>query len=73
MAVMEEEERERMMLMFESAVPREIRGGSIVAGKATIEKLVEERAFEKERNRKVRLIEEGIRRFSRKTVAREIS
>ena len=44
-----------------------------MVGKATIEKLVEERAFEKERNRKVVLIEEGIRRISRKTVAREIS
>ena len=33
-----------------------------MAGKATIEKLVEERAFEKERNRKVRLMKEGIRR-----------
>ena len=33
-----------------------------MAGKATIERLVEERAVEKERKRKVRLIKEGIRR-----------
>ena len=32
-----------------------------MAGKATIERLVEERAFEKERKKKVRLIKEGIR------------
>ena len=34
----------------------------IVAGKATIEKLVDERRLEKERKKKVRLIKEGIRR-----------
>ena len=32
-----------------------------MAGKATIERLVQERAFEKERKKKVRLIKEGIR------------
>ena len=63
LAVMEEEERKRMMQMHEAVEPRELRDRNIVAGKATIEKLVEERAFEKERNRKVRLIKEGIRRM----------
>ena len=43
-------------------MPRESRERNIVAGEATIERLVEERAFEKERKRKVRLTEEGIRR-----------
>ena len=62
LAVVEGEERERMMQIYEVAVPRELRDRNIVAGKATIEKLVEERTFEKERNRKVRLIKEGIRR-----------
>ena len=33
-----------------------------MAGKATIEKPVEERAFEKERKKNVRLTKEGIRR-----------
>ena len=33
-----------------------------MAGKGTIERLVEERVVEKERKRKVRLIKEGIRR-----------
>ena len=62
LAVIKREERERMMQMYEVVVPRELRDRSIVAGKATIEKLVQERTFEKERNRKVRLIKEGIRR-----------
>ena len=48
--------------MYEAAVPSELRDRNIVAGKATIEKLVEERASEKERKKKVRLIEEGVRR-----------
>ena len=46
----------------DDAVPRELRDRNIVAGKATIEKLVAERRFEKERKKKVRLIKEGIRR-----------
>ena len=62
LAVMEENEREKVMQMYEAAVPRELRDRNIVAGKATIEKLVEERAFEKERKKKVRLIKEGVRR-----------
>ena len=62
LAVMEGEERERMMQTCEAAVPRELRDRNSVAGKATIEKLVAERVFEKERTRKVRLIKEGIRR-----------
>ena len=61
LAVMKGEEREKMMQMYEAAVPRELRDRNIVAGKATIEKLVEERTFEKERKKKVRLIKEGIR------------
>ena len=45
-----------------------------MAGKATIERLVEERAFEKDRKKKVRLIKEGIRcKFFQKRVARETS
>ena len=39
-----------------------MRDGNSVAGKARIEKLVEERTFEKERKKKVRLTKEGIRR-----------
>ena len=62
LAVVRGEERERMMQIYEVAVSRELRDRNIVAGKATIEKLVEERAFEKERKKKVRLIKEGIRR-----------
>ena len=62
LAAMEEEEREMMMQMYEAGVPRELRDGNIVAEKATIERLVEERAFKKERKKKVRLIKEGIRR-----------
>ena len=51
-----------MMQRYEAAVPRELRDKmvDIVAGKATIEKLVDERRFEKERKKKVRLIKEGI-------------
>ena len=48
--------------MYAAAVPRELRDRNIAAVKATIESLVEERAFKKERKRKVRLFEEGIRR-----------
>ena len=62
LAVMKGEEREKMMQMYEAAVPRELRDKNIVAGKATIEKLVAERKFEKERKKKVSLIKEGIRR-----------
>ena len=53
-----------MMQRYEAAVPRELRDKmvDIVAVKATIEKLVDERRFEKERKKKVRLIKEGIRR-----------
>ena len=45
LAVMDEEERKRMMQMYEAAVSRELRDRNIVAGKATIEKLVEERGL----------------------------
>ena len=62
LAVMKGEEKENMMQMYEAAVPRELRERNTVAGKATIEKLVEEITFEKERKKKVRLIKEGIRR-----------
>ena len=64
LAVMKGEEREKMMQRYEETVPREVRDKmvDIVAGKATIEKLVDERRFEKERKKKVRLIKEGIRR-----------
>ena len=62
LAVMKGEEREKMMQMYEAAVPRELRDKNIVAEKATIEKLVAERKFEKERKKKVSLIKEGIRR-----------
>ena len=64
LAVMKGEEREKLMQRYEAAVPRELRDKmvDIVAGKATIEKLVDERRFEKERKKKVRLIKEGIRR-----------
>ena len=37
LAVMEGEEREKMMQMYEAGVPRELRERNIVAGKATIE------------------------------------
>ena len=36
LAVMKGEERERMMQMYEAAVPRELRDRNIVARKATI-------------------------------------
>ena len=53
-----------MMQRYEEAVPIELRDKmvDIVAGKTTIEKLVDKRRFEKERKKKVRLIKEGIRR-----------
>ena len=52
------------MQRSEETVPREVREKMMdsVAGKETIEKLVDERRFEKERKKKVRLIKEGIRR-----------
>ena len=52
------------MQKYEETVPREVREKMTdsVAGRKTIEKLVNERRFEKERQRKVRLIKEGIRR-----------
>ena len=56
LAMMKGEERERMMQMYEAA------GTERVGRKAMIERMVEERAFEKERKKKVRLIKEGIRR-----------
>ena len=59
---MKGEERENMMQMYEAGVPRESTERNIVAGKTTIERLVEERAFEKDRKKKVRLVKEGIRR-----------
>ena len=62
LAVTKGEERERMMQMYEAAVPREFWDRNIVAERATIERLVEERVFEKETQKKVRLIKEGIRR-----------
>ena len=64
LAVMSEEEKEKMMQKYEETVPRGVREkmtGSVV-GRKTIDKLVDERRFEKERQRKVRLIKEGIRR-----------
>ena len=64
LAVMKGEEKEKMMQRYEETVPREVRDKMVdtVAGKETIEKLVDERRFEKERKKKVRLIKEGIRR-----------
>ena len=38
LAVMEENEREKVMQMYEAAVPRELRDRNIVVGKATIDK-----------------------------------
>ena len=43
-------------------MPEELRKMNIVAGKATIEKLLGERAGGKERKGKLRLIREGIKR-----------
>ena len=40
LAVTKREERERMMQMYEAAVPREFWDRNIVAGRATIERLV---------------------------------
>ena len=50
LAVMEEKEREKVMQMYEAAVPGELRDRNIMTGKAMIEKLVEERAW-RERTR----------------------
>ena len=52
------------MQKYEETVPREVREKMTdsMVGRKTIEKLVDERRFEKERQRKVRLIKEGIRR-----------
>ena len=36
---------------------------NVVAGKATIEKMVEERAESEEKKRKIRLIDEGVKRM----------
>ena len=64
LAVMSEEEKEKMMQKYEETVPREVREKMTdsVAGRKMIDRLVEERRFEKERQRKVKLIKEGIRR-----------
>ena len=64
LAVMSEEEKEKMMQKYEETVPREVREKMTdkIAGRKMIDKLVDERRFEKERQRKVRLIKEGIRR-----------
>ena len=64
LAVMSEEEKGKMMQKYEETVPREVREKMTdsVVGRKTIDKLVDERRFEKERQRKVRLIKEGIRR-----------
>ena len=52
------------MQKYEETVPREIREKMTdrINGRKMIDKLVDERRFEKERQRKVRLIKEGIRR-----------
>ena len=52
------------MQKYEETVPREVREKMTdsMVGRKTIDKLVDERRFEKERQRKVRLIKEGIRR-----------
>ena len=42
LAVMKGEERENMMQMYEAGEPREKRERNIVAGKATVERLVED-------------------------------
>ena len=64
LAVMSEEEKEKMMQKYEETVPREAREKMTdgVAGRKVIDRLVEERRFEKERQRKVKLIKEGIKR-----------
>ena len=64
LAVMSEEEKEKMWQTYEETIPMEVRENVIdgVTGRKMIDKLVEERRFEKERQRKVRLIKEGIKR-----------
>ena len=55
MAVMGEEEREKVMKLYGASMPE-------VLGKMGIERMVEERAKTIEKRRKVELIKEGIRR-----------
>ena len=64
LVVMSEEQKEKMMQWYEEAIPTEIREKMTdrLAGRNLIDKLVEERRFEKERQRKVKLIKEGIKR-----------
>ena len=64
LVVMSEEEKEKMMQKYEETIPMEVREKVTdrLAGKKMIDKLVEERRFEKERQRKVKLIKEGIKR-----------
>ena len=64
LVVMSEEQKEKMMQWYEETIPMEIREKMTdrLAGRNLIDKLVEERRFEKERQRKVKLIKEGIKR-----------
>ena len=54
-----------MMQICEAAMPEELKRMNVVAGKATIEKMLEERAGSEEKKRKIRLIDERIKRMWR--------
>ena len=59
MAVMGEQEREKMMKLFEVSVPEELRKMGIEGRKAGIDRMVEEKTKKMEVRRKVELIKEG--------------
>ena len=52
LALMTESEREKMMQVHEAAMLEELKKMSVVAGKATTEKMVEERAGSEEKKEK---------------------
>ena len=62
LALITESDREKMMRIYQAAMPEELKKMNIVAGKATIEKMAEERAENEEKKRKIRLIDEGVKR-----------
>ena len=72
LALMTESDKEKMMRIYEAAMPEELKKMNIVAGKATIEKMVQQRAENEKKKRKIRLIDQGVQRKNcRKGAARE--
>ena len=62
-AGMEESQREEVMRMYEASMPVEFGQWGIDVCKASLCRMVEKRADEKERKRKSELMKEGVRRM----------